>query len=105
MEKIVAAGVKAQADIDAHLTKAYKAALKLAKVTEDGVAAGMVPKAIAAKLIIAEARALPGLIAKAAAVAAELHAKQTKICQDNGVDTPTPDSVGGVMVPMGGGGR
>ena len=105
MEKIVAAGVKAQSEIDMHLTKAYKAALRLAKVTEDGVAAGMVPKAIAAKLIIAEARELPGLIANAAVAAAKLHTKQTIICQENGVDTPRPDSVGGVMVPMGGGGR
>lgn len=104
MEKIVAAGVKAQAEIDMHLTKAYKAALRLAKITEDGVAAGMVPKAIAAKTIIAEARELPGLIAGAASAAAKLHAKQTIICQDNGVDTPAPASVGGISI-QGGGGR
>jgi hypothetical protein len=104
MEKIVAAGVKAQSEIDYHLTKAYKAALRLVKVTEDGVGAGMVPKAISAKLIIAEARELPGLIAGAAASAAKLHAKQTIICQENGVDTPTPANVGGVTI-QGGGGR
>lgn len=106
MEEIVAAGVKSQAAIDKHLTAAYKEALKCAKITEEGVAAGMVPKAIAAKTIIADARSIPGQIAMVAAAAARLHAEQTRICQLNGVDTPAPSSVGGVEIsPMGGGDR
>lgn len=104
MEEVVAAGVKSQAALDKHLTAARKEAAKLAKITEAGVSLGMVTKAIRAKTIIAEAHRIPGLIADAAFAAAELHAKQTAICQENGVDTPTPDSVGGVVV-FGGGGR
>jgi PIN domain nuclease of toxin-antitoxin system len=104
VEEVVAAGVQAQADIDKHLTKAYLASLRLAEITAKGVEFGMVPKAIAAKTIIAESREIPGLIAHAAAMAASLHAKQTKICQDAGVDTPTPSSVGGISI-LGGGDR
>lgn len=104
MEDVVSAGVKAHAEIDKHLTAARKAAEKLAKITARGVELGMVPKAIRAKTIIAEAHTIPGLIAQAAKAAADLHAKQTAICQENGVDTPAPDSVGGVVV-FGGGGR
>lgn len=104
VEDVVAAGVQAQADIDRHLTKAYMAALRLAEITPKGVEFGMLTKAIAAKQIIAESRELPGLIAHAAAVAASLHAKQTKICQENGVDTPAPGTGGGVVI-QGGGGR
>ncbi|MFT2211518.1 hypothetical protein ACLJYM_06485 [Rhizobium giardinii] len=104
MEEVVAAGVAAQASIDKHLTLARKAAEKLAKVTARGVELGMVPKAIKAKALMAEAHVIPGLIASAAFAAAELHAKQTIICQENGVDTPAPASIGGVST-MGGGGR
>lgn len=104
VEEVVAAGVKAQADLDRHLTRARKTAEKLAKITEAGISFGMVPKAIKAKTVIAEAHRIPGLIAEAAFAAAELHAKQTAICIENGVDTPAPDSVGGVVI-LGGGGR
>jgi len=104
MRDVVAAGVKAQADIDKHLTAARKAAERCAKITEEGVRLGMVPKAIRAKSLMAEAHRLTGMIAGAALAAAELHAKQTVICQENGVDTPTPASVGDVVI-LGGGGR
>jgi len=104
IEETVNAGVQAQADIDKYLTKAYLASQRLASITEDGVELGMVTKAIAAKQIIAEARAIPGLVAKAANAAADLHAKQTKICQDAGVDVIPPSSVGGVSI-LGGGDR
>lgn len=105
MEEVVAAGVKSQAALDKHLTAARKEAAKLAKITEAGVSLGMVTKAIRAKTIIAEAHRIPGLIADAAFAAADLHAKQTVICQENGVDTPVPASVGGIAVINGGGDR
>ena len=104
MNEVVAAGVAAQATIDKHLTLARKAAEKLAKITEAGVAFGMVPKAIKAKSLMAEAHCIPGMIAGAAFAAAELHAKQTIICQENGVDVPPMKEAGGVVV-LGGGGR
>lgn len=105
MEEVVAAGVKAQAALDKHLTAARKEAAKLAKITEAGVSLGMVPKAIEAKQIIADSHVIAGQIAAVASQAAKLHAIQTKICQQNGVDTPAPASVGGVIMPMGGGDR
>lgn len=104
VEEVVAAGVKAQAAIDKHLTLARKAAEKLAKITEAGVAFGMVPKAIKAKSLMAEAHRIPGLIATAAFAAAELHAKQTAVCIENDCDTPALKSAGGVVI-QGGGGR
>jgi hypothetical protein len=104
VEEVVAAGVKAQADLDRHLTRARKTAEKLARITERGVELGMVTKAIRAKTLIAESHRIPGMIADAAFAAAELHAKQTVICQENGVDTPAPATVGEVVI-MGGGGR
>jgi len=104
MQDVVAAGVQAQADLDKHLTKAIRAANWLAEITAKGVELGMMTKAIAAKSIIAEARIIPGLIATAAHAAAELHIKQTRICQENGVDTPPMTSGGGVVI-LGGGDR
>ena len=104
VEEVVAAGVSAQADLDRHLTRARKTAEKLAKITETGVSLGMVTKAIRAKILIAESHRIAGMIADAAFAAAELHAKQTIICQENGVDTPTPATVGDVVI-MGGGDR
>jgi hypothetical protein len=104
MNEVVAAGVAAQASIDKHLTLARKAAEKLAKVTARGVELGMVPKAIKAKALMAEAHRIPGMIANAAFAAAELHEKQTAICVENGVDVPPMKEAGGVVV-LGGGGR
>lgn len=146
--EIVARGVAAHAAIDEALNDARTAALKspydkstavssLARATqaskaleavhEDGVAAGMVPKALAAKKIIHQARMVTALINKAIGLAqiladghassvvdaiseaglasAELHVEDTKIAQANGVDTGTLQSVAGVMMPMGGGDR
>lgn len=104
MVEVADAGVRAQSELDVALTEAYNAAMRLAEVTERGVELGMVTKAISAKMIIADARSVPGQIAAIAAFAARLHAEQTKICQANGCDTPAPSSVGGIVV-MGGGGR
>lgn len=104
VEDVVAAGVAAQASLDKHLTAARKTAEKLAKITERGVELGMVTKAIRAKTLIAESHRIPGMIAGAAFAAAELHAKQTIICQENGVDTPALAKVGDVVL-MGGGDR
>jgi hypothetical protein len=104
VEDVVAAGVAAQAALDKHLTAARKTAEKLAKITERGVELGMVTKAIRAKTLIAESHRIPGMIADAAFAAAELHAKQTVICQECGVDTPAPATVGDVVM-MGGGDR
>lgn len=103
--EVTDAGVRAQSELDAALTEAYNAAMRLIEVTERGLELGMVTKAIAAKTILADARTIPGQIAAVAASAARLHAEQTKVCQANGCDVPTPKSVGGVVMPMGGGDR
>lgn len=104
MQEIAAAGAAAQADIDKHLSKAYHAAQRLAHITEEGVKAGMITKAIAAKMMLADARVLPGLIANAALHAANLHRGQTDACIRNNCDIPTPSEAGGVVI-QGGGGR
>ena len=105
MFEVANAGVRAQHELDVALTEAYNAAMRLVEVTEVGLQLGMMTKAIAAKTILADARTIPGQIADAAFAAAELHARQTVICQECGVDTPAPASVGGVIVPFGGGDR
>lgn len=102
--EVADAGVRAQSELDAALTEAYNAAMRLVEVTERGLELGMVSKAIAAKTILADTRSIPGKIAAVAADAARLHAEQTKICQLNGCDTPAPASVGGISI-MGGGDR
>jgi len=61
MQEIASSGVQAQADIDRHLDKAYKAALRNIEVTENGVEAGMV-RAIKGKAMIAKARKIAGMI-------------------------------------------
>ncbi len=113
-QKIVEKGVKAQALIDRHTAGAYKAALQYAKVIEDAVKNEFFTDPLEAKRMLAEARALPGMIAKAAEKAAELHQSGTKLAIDNDADLGSVTSVGGVdfvrrddgMVhPMGGGGR
>lgn len=102
--EVADAGVRAQSELDAALTEAYNAAMRLVEVTERGLELGMVTKAIAAKTILADARTIPGQIAAVAAAAARLHADQTKVCQANNCDTPAPSSVGGISI-MGGGDR
>ena len=104
MQEIALAGAKAQSDVDRYLTLARKAAIRLEKVTESGIAAGMV-KPIRGKIMLAEARAATGAIAKAAHSFSVLHKDQTMVCVENGCDVPALPSVGGVIVPFGGGDR
>lgn len=109
MTDIVAAGVKEQAIIDKHLTLAYKASARYSKVVENAIAAGMFPKALDAKQMLADARVLPGKVAEAASSAAALHISGTAVAIANDVDLGTPVSVGGVKLNAihidGGGGR
>ncbi|MGA1801496.1 hypothetical protein [Rhizobium sp. HT1-10] len=109
MQDIVAAGVKEQALIDKHLALAYKAAGRYSKVVENAVIAGMIPKALDAKKMLAESRVLPGKIAEAAVLGAELHISGTAVAVANDVDLGSPVSVGGVKIggfhTEGGGGR
>lgn len=97
-------GAKAQADLDRYLTKARKAALRLEEVSERGVELGMV-RPIRGKIMINQARAATGKIADAAFALALLHKDQTMVCAENGCDIPPVKSVGGVIVPFGGGDR
>jgi hypothetical protein len=94
---IVDAGVAAQAAIDKHLALAYKAAAKLTRVTERGVEEGMV-QGIAAKKIIADARAGQGAIAAVAAHFATLHQAQTTACVAAGVDMGSVTTAGGITI-------
>lgn len=106
IEDIVSAGVAAQASIDKHLTLAYKAAAKLVRVTERGVEEGMV-QGIAAKKVIADARAAQGRIADVMSYFVELHQVQTDICNINGADLGSVTTAGGITIGgvsvMGGG--
>lgn len=102
MFEVANAGVRAQHELDVALTEAYNASMRLVEVTERGLQLGMMTKAIAAKTILADARTIPGQIAAVAAAAARLHADQTKACQLNGCDVPSPSSVGGVVIKGGG---
>lgn len=106
IEEVVDAGVKAQAAIDRHLAAAYKAAAQLTKVTERGVALGMV-QGIGAKKIIGDARAAQGHVAAVASVFAQLHHVQTEACKAAGMDMGSVTSAGGVLIggvsTMGGG--
>lgn len=104
MQEIAIKGAGAQSKVDKYLTLAYKAALENARITQAGIEAGMVTKVIEAKIIAAEAREIPGMIAAAAKAAALIHAKQTAICIKNDCDLPSPASAGGITV-MGGGDR
>lgn len=106
VEDIVNNGVVAQAAIDKYLTLAYKAAGKLVKVTEAGVSQGMVT-GIAAKKIIADARAGQGAIAHVAGHFAQLHLAQTEASKLAGADLGSVTTAGGVTIggvsTMGGG--
>jgi len=106
IDEIVAAGVAAQASIDKHLARAYAAAGRLVEVTERGVEEGMVT-GIAAKKIIADARAAQGAIAGVAGQFATLHQDQTAASVAAGADLGSVTMAGGVIVggvsPMGGG--
>lgn len=107
-EQIVEAFVKNHALLDKHLAAAHKVAQKMAKDVEEGLGLGMV-RGLDAKSFLASHRKLPGVVADSALFAAELHKQGTRIAQDNGVDTGSLTSVGGVAIGgisiMGGGGR
>jgi hypothetical protein len=106
IEDIVSAGVAAQAAIDKHLTLAYKAAAKLTKITERGIEEGMV-QGIAAKTIIADARAAQGMIGTVAGAFATLHQTQTDASIAAGADLGSVTTAGGITIggvgTMGGG--
>ncbi len=95
-EAIVERGVKAQALIDRHLAAAHKAANAYAKVIEDAVRNGFYANGLTAKYDLAHARSLPGKIAEAAKLGAELHLAGTQLAKDNEVDLGTVEKVGGV---------
>lgn len=97
MDEVATAGVDAQANIDKYLFKALEAAKRNTEVTARGIELGMV-KALKGKVLINKARRIEGLIAEAALAAAELHIEQTKVCADNGADTGSITTVGGVDV-------
>lgn len=97
VEDVVNAGVAAQALVDKHLEAARKAAGKLVKVTEAGVALGMV-KGIAAKKIIGDARAAQGHIAAVASVFAVLHQAQTEASIAAGADLGSVTTAGGIVI-------
>lgn len=101
MKDVAEAAAKELYAIDGHLTKARKAAERVAQQVEMGAALGMARPLKAAELV-ARAHQLAGEIASVAAFKAKLHQDLTKVAVDNGVDpAPLPD-VGGIIVPMGG---
>lgn len=99
-EEISLAGVKEHALIDKHLTLAHKAANRYAeKVIAPAIEAGMFNKALEAKVMLAHARSLPGVIAMAMKHGADLHVSATAVAIANGVDTlGSPATVGGVTL-------
>ncbi|MCZ7855992.1 hypothetical protein O9X81_05145 [Agrobacterium salinitolerans] len=110
--EIVANGVDAQALLDRHLAKAYRAGVLYAQVIEEAVKNGFFVNPLEAKRMLAQARSLSGKIAEAAELAAELHLSGTQLAKDNDVDLGSVTSVGGVdfvrrdtgmITPFGGG--
>jgi len=97
-QDVAQTGVKAQGGIDGSLTMARTNSLELEAVVERGVELGMV-KAIQGKRMINDARKLTGMIAAAAAFAAEIHAEQTAVCKSNDCDTGVISTVAGVDLP------
>lgn len=112
-QNITEKGIKAQALMDKHATAGYRAAMQYAKVVEEAIKAEFFSDALEAKRMLAQARTLPGLFAKAAEIAAELHKSGTQLAIENEADLGSVSSVGGVpfakrsggMTTMGGGGR
>lgn len=100
-QEIIERGADAHKGIDADLTSALDHTISLVKTTEDAVRAGLV-KPLEAKLMLAETRALVGMIASAAERAAHLHIKGTKLAKEAGLDSGGLTSVGGVVVMSGG---
>ena len=103
---IVSAGVDDHVRLDKHLARAYAVGVHLVQVTERGVEEGMI-QGIAAKQVIADARAALGLVAVAAAAYAKLHQVQTDACVADEVDLGSVTTAGGVVIGgvsvMGGG--
>lgn len=95
---LVASFVANHALVDKHLAAAYRAAMKMAKETEDGIKAGMVTQ-LEAKLFLAQHRSAAGKIADIAAIFAELHKIGTEHAKANGVDLGRLTTVGGVQLP------
>lgn len=110
--EIVANGVEAQALLDRHLAKAYRAGVLYAQVIEDAVRNGFFVNPLEAKRMLAQARSISGKVAEAAELAAELHLSGTQLAKDNNVDLGSVTTVGGVdfvrrdtgmITPFGGG--
>lgn len=105
-QELVEKGVKEQAMIDSLLAKAYKQAGALIKTTEEGVKRGWVT-GIAAKKILADARAGQGAIAHVAGHFATLHLAQTEASKLAGADLGSVTTAGGITIGgvsvMGGG--
>ena len=101
MKKVADEAAKALYEIDGHLTKARKAAERVAASVEMGAALGMARPLKAAELV-ARAHQLTGEIASVAAFKAVLHQDLTKVATDNGVDTPALPDVGGIVITRSG---
>lgn len=98
-EDIVASFVANHALVDKHLAAAYRAALKMAKDTEEGIKVGMVSQ-LDAKSFLARHRAAAGDIAAVAATFSDLHVSGVAIAKANNVDLGTLTTVGGVALPV-----
>jgi len=98
--EIVSSFVDKHALADRHLALAYRAAIQMAKDTEDGLKIGMVPNGLEAKRFLAAHRSAAGKIAEAALFLAELHVTGTELARANGVDLGKIKSVGGVDLPQ-----
>lgn len=96
-EDLVSKGVKEQAMIDSLLAKAHKQAGALVKTTEEAIRRGWV-QGIAAKQVLADARAAQGQVAAAAGDFAKLHRVQTDILIANGNDLGSVTTAGGIVI-------
>lgn len=104
MRAVVQEAAEAFANLDRALQEADAAAVRVIKKVRQGVSLGMVP-ALRGKQMIGAARKLVGMIGGVEEAAAVLHADCTKVASANGVDTGQLITVGGVVLPAGGGGR
>lgn len=100
-QDIINDGAAAFAAIDTDLLGAEQAANDVVNVVKAAVEAGWVGS-LAGKKIINEAKCVVGKIAEAAAAAADLHAKCSKVADAKGLPTAPLASVAGVVVPTGG---
>lgn len=100
-QEIIERGADGHKGVDADLTSSLDHTMAIIKATEDAIRAGLV-KPLEGKVLLAESRELYGMIASAAAHAARLHVKGTKLAKEAGLDTGGLTSVGGVVVMSGG---